>query len=171
MAMFNMLGTELKFSTADHSQTDDLAQFSYNLHKSSATGMCPFELVYGQQPIMPHENEKYADKGRKPVEFGVGDQVLLKLNPQIWKKISSKTVHHGLISKYDGPFEVDLIDMARQQTRRAPPVIRKEFEKMVLKILDHRTMDQSKKNRRMDYLVHWTGESKADATWECNVTM
>ena len=32
--------------------------------------------------------------------------VLLKLTPQIWKRISSKTRQRGLIPKYDGPFEV-----------------------------------------------------------------
>ncbi|KAL0388133.1 UNVERIFIED_CONTAM: Transposon Ty3-G Gag-Pol polyprotein [Sesamum radiatum] len=268
--LFNMMGTELKFSTANHPQTDgqtervnalvedylrhyvsasqrnwvdllDVAQFSYNLHKSSATGMSRFKLAYGQQPTTPHEvsvqrtggkcpaayryarskqelldeakdslakaqrrMKKYADMGRRHVEFNAGDQVLLKLTPQIWKKISSKSVHRGLIPKYDGPFEVmskvgslayrlklpdrlkihptfhvsflkkfhqDLLDAARQQTQRAPPVIRKEFEKTVLKILDHRTMGQSKKNRRTDYLVHWSGESEADATWERDVTL
>ncbi|KAK4388149.1 Transposon Ty3-I Gag-Pol polyprotein [Sesamum angolense] len=157
-ALFNMMGTELKFSTANHPQTDgqtervnalvedylrhyvsasqrnwvdflDVAQFSYNLHKSSATGMSPFELAYGQQPTMPYEisvqrtsgkcptayryarskqelldeakdslskaqrrMKKYADMGRRHVEFSAGDQVLLKLTPQIWKKISSKFV-------------------------------------------------------------------------------
>ncbi|KAL0336611.1 UNVERIFIED_CONTAM: hypothetical protein Sradi_4873000 [Sesamum radiatum] len=114
--------------------------------------------------------KKYTDMGRRHVEFGVGDQVLLKLTPQIWKKISSKFIHRRLIPKYDGPFE-DLLDTARQQTQRAPPVIRKQFEKTVLKILDHRTMGQSKKNRRTDYLVHWSGESQADATWEWDVTL
>ncbi|KAL0461931.1 UNVERIFIED_CONTAM: hypothetical protein Slati_0080700 [Sesamum latifolium] len=148
--------------------------------------------------------KKYADMGRRHVEFSVGDQVLLKLTPQIWKKISSKSVHRRLIPKYDGPFEVvskvgslayrlklpnrlkihptfhvsflkkfhqDLLDTSRQQAQRALPVIRKEFEKTVLKFLDHRTMGQSKKNRRTDYLVHWAGESEADATWEWDVTL
>ena len=32
--------------------------------------------------------------------------MLLKLTPQIWKQIVSKTGHRGLIPKYDGPFEV-----------------------------------------------------------------
>ncbi|KAL0373603.1 UNVERIFIED_CONTAM: hypothetical protein Sradi_3276000 [Sesamum radiatum] len=32
-------------------------------------------------------------------------------------------------------------------------------------------MGQSKKNRRTDYLVHWVGESEADATWEQDVTL
>ncbi|KAK4420212.1 hypothetical protein Salat_2434200 [Sesamum alatum] len=121
----------------------DPAQFCYNLHKLSATGMSPFELVYGQQPMTPHEivvqktggkcptayrfartkqemwdeakdslakaqrrMKKYTDKGRRPIEFSVGDQVLLKLTPQIWKKISAKVVNRGLVPKYDGPFEV-----------------------------------------------------------------
>ena len=50
--------------------------------------------------------KKYADRDRRPLEFQVGDRVLLKLTPQIWKKIRNKTRQRGLISKYDGPFEV-----------------------------------------------------------------
>ena len=50
--------------------------------------------------------KKYADKGRRPLEFQVGDKVLLKLTPQIWKKFRSESVHQGLIPKYDGPFEI-----------------------------------------------------------------
>lgn len=33
----------------------DMGQFCYNLHRSSATGKSPFEIVYGQQPLAPHE--------------------------------------------------------------------------------------------------------------------
>lgn len=50
--------------------------------------------------------KKYADAGTQPLEFNVGDKMLLKLTPQIWKKINSKMVHRGLVPKYDGPFEV-----------------------------------------------------------------
>ena len=50
--------------------------------------------------------KKYADRDCKPLEFQIGDKVLLKLTPQIWKKINSKTRQRGLIPKYDGPFEV-----------------------------------------------------------------
>lgn len=49
---------------------------------------------------------KCANRSRRDVEYVVGDKVLLKLTPQIWKTISSKTVHRGLIPKYDGPFEI-----------------------------------------------------------------
>ncbi|KAK4384457.1 hypothetical protein Sango_3058500 [Sesamum angolense] len=161
----------------------DVAQFSYKLHKSSAMEdgwKVPCSLPVCKQERLDEAKDslakaqcglkKYADMGRQHVEFGVRDQVLLKLTPQIWKKISSKSVHWGLIQKYDGPFE-DLLDTVGQQTQRAPPVIRKEFEMTVRKILDHRTMGQSKKNRRTDYLVHWSGESEANGTWERDVTL
>jgi hypothetical protein len=50
--------------------------------------------------------KKYADRNRRPLEFQVGDLVMLKLTPQIWKKITSKRWHKGLFQWYDGPFEV-----------------------------------------------------------------
>lgn len=50
--------------------------------------------------------KKYADKNRRPLEFKVGDKVLLKLTPPISKKIDSRVRHRALVSRYDGPFEV-----------------------------------------------------------------
>ena len=170
--LFNMLGSDLKFSTANHPQTDgqtermnqlleeylrhyvtasqrnwvellDTAQFCYNIQQSSATGMSPAEIVFGRQPLTPHEvakqksqgicpaayrfardktellelardslakaqrrMKKYADKHRRDLEMSVGDKVMLKLTPQIWKKITDKRFHKGLVQKYDGPFEI-----------------------------------------------------------------
>jgi len=268
--LFNLIGTELKFSTANHPQTDgqterinalleeylshyvtasqgnwlslmDTAQFCYNLHQSTSTGMSPAELAFGQQPLTPvgvakqksggkcpaaykfalgkqemidqardslakaqRRMKKSADASRRPLEFKVGDLVLLKLTPQIWKKIKSKAVHRGLIPKYDGPFEVvkqvgrvayrlklperlkvhptfhvsylkpfhqDLVNRERQQGKRAPPVIRKQFDKGVEKILDHRTLGQNIKNRRTDYLVQWKDGGEADASWGRDVSL
>ena len=34
--------------------------------------------------------KKYADKGRRPLEFEEGEKVLLKLTPQIWKQVWNK---------------------------------------------------------------------------------
>lgn len=50
--------------------------------------------------------KKFADKHMLDLGFQIADKVLLKLTPQIWKKISSKARHRGLIPKYDGPFSV-----------------------------------------------------------------
>jgi hypothetical protein len=171
-ALFNMLGSELKFSTGYHPQTDgqtervnalledylrhyastsqknwlellDVAQFAYNMHKSSATGMSPSELVFGQQPLAPHEvaaqktggkcpaayrfardrqelleqakdslakarqrMKKFADEKRRPLEFAVGDMVMLKLPHKVLRKFRRGIIHKGLMPKYDGPFEV-----------------------------------------------------------------
>ena len=80
--LFKMWGTECKFSTANHPQTDgqaervnqmleeylrhfvtasqknwlellEPAQLSYNLQQSSATGISPFEVAIGFQPRTP----------------------------------------------------------------------------------------------------------------------
>ena len=50
--------------------------------------------------------KKYVDKGRRPLEFEEGEKVLLKLTPQIWKKIRNKHFQRGLIPKFDDPFEI-----------------------------------------------------------------
>ena len=50
--------------------------------------------------------KKYVDQGRRALEFEEGEKVLLKLTPQIWKKIQNKKFQRGLIPKYDGPFEI-----------------------------------------------------------------
>ena len=94
--LFKLLGSDLNFSTANHPQTDgqteringlleeylrhyvtatqknwvdllDTAQLCYNLHRSSATGMCPFELAMGWQPRTPLDVPKQRVGGDRPV--------------------------------------------------------------------------------------------------------
>uniref|UniRef100_A0A803P659 Reverse transcriptase domain-containing protein n=1 Tax=Cannabis sativa TaxID=3483 RepID=A0A803P659_CANSA len=65
-----------------------------------------FELARDILKKASRRMKKYADKHRRDLEFFVGDQVLLKLTPQIWKKITDKRYHEGLVQKYDGPFEI-----------------------------------------------------------------
>ena len=50
--------------------------------------------------------KKYAYQHHCSFEFIMGEKVLLKLTPQIWKHIVSKNSHRGLIHKYYGQFEV-----------------------------------------------------------------
>ncbi|KAE8668158.1 hypothetical protein F3Y22_tig00112344pilonHSYRG00099 [Hibiscus syriacus] len=168
--LFKLLGTELNFSTSFHPQTDrqtervnallecylryfvsanqrdwanllDVAQFSYNLQRSEATGRSPFELATGQQPLTPHtltmpldegkspgatkmakswegdagitraclekarkKMKKWADEKKRHRVFSVGDLVIVKLLPQQFKALRS--VHKGLIQRYEGPFQV-----------------------------------------------------------------
>ena len=143
--------------------------------------------------------KKYVDQHHLSVEFNVGDKVLLKLTPQIWKQIASKTRHRGLIPKYDGPFEVvkrvgevayrlklserlkihrtfhvsflkpyfaDADDPDKNRSKRPPLSIPKQFDAKTEKSLDHRVFGTSKKNTKIEFLVHWKSKSAVDAIWE-----
>ena len=69
--------------------------------KTEGNSPATYKMAQSQQEIFDEARDslekatrqmkKYADRDRKPLEFQVGDKVLLKLTPQIWKKISSKT--------------------------------------------------------------------------------
>ncbi|GJT68154.1 putative reverse transcriptase domain-containing protein [Tanacetum coccineum] len=98
-----------------------LVEFSYNNNYHSSVRCAPFEALYGKKccsSIMWAEvgegqliDPIYADKRRKPLEFSVGDYVLLKVSP--WKGV----VHFGkkgkLAPRFVGTFEI---------TRRISPV-------------------------------------------------
>ncbi|KAL9162466.1 hypothetical protein ABFS82_07G091600 [Erythranthe guttata] len=58
-----------------------------------------------------------------------------------------------------------------RKRREPPPVVRKEFEREIQQILDHKTQGQSKKNRRTEFLIHWKNSEVADATWEKAVNL
>ncbi|GJX74233.1 putative reverse transcriptase domain-containing protein [Tanacetum coccineum] len=108
-----------------------LAEFSYNNIYHYSIRCAPFEALYGRKcrspvlwaeigegsligPELMHETtnkvavrdrqKSYADNRRKPLEFEVGDRVMLKVSP--WKDV----VHFGkkgkLAPRYVGPFEI-----------------------------------------------------------------
>ena len=45
----------------------DVAQFCFNSQKSSSSNKSPFEVVNGQQPLLPHTVDEY--RGRNPQDF------------------------------------------------------------------------------------------------------
>jgi len=50
-------------------------------------------------------------------------------------------------------------------------VVTHQYDKDVEWILDRREKGQSKKNRRVEFLVHWKGQSQAEATWEKDIKL
>nr|GEW33463.1 putative reverse transcriptase domain-containing protein [Tanacetum cinerariifolium] len=109
-----------------------LVEFSYNNNYHKSIKCAPFEALYGHKcrspviwteigesqliglEIAQETTEKifqikerlksYADKRRKPLEFKVGDRVLLKVSP--WKGVVPFGKKGKLAPRYVGPFEI-----------------------------------------------------------------
>ncbi|KAD3337351.1 hypothetical protein E3N88_32871 [Mikania micrantha] len=90
-----------------------LVEFSYNNSYHASIGMAPFEALYGRKcrsPICWTKSairrllKSYADKRRKPLEFDVGDMVLLKVSP--WKGVVRFRKKGKLAPRYVGPFKI-----------------------------------------------------------------
>ncbi|GJX61003.1 putative reverse transcriptase domain-containing protein [Tanacetum coccineum] len=85
-----------------------LVEFSYNNSYHSSVRCALFEALYGRKcrsPIMWAEvGEGYADNRRKPLEYSVGDYVLLKLSP--WKGVVRFGKKGKLAPRFVGPFEI-----------------------------------------------------------------
>ncbi|GJS30088.1 putative reverse transcriptase domain-containing protein [Tanacetum coccineum] len=76
-------------------------EFSYNNSYHTSIKASPFEALYG--PAHDHQ-KSYADVRRKPLEFQVGDKVMLKVLP--WKGVIRFGKRGKLNPRYIGPFNV-----------------------------------------------------------------
>ncbi|GKB53191.1 putative reverse transcriptase domain-containing protein [Tanacetum coccineum] len=111
-SMQEALGTRLDMSMAYHPQTVDqrswdvhlpLVDFSYNNNYHSSVRCTPFEIK--DRLKAPHDRQKsYDDKRRKPLEFSIGDYVLLKVSP--WKGFVRFGKKGKLAPIFVGPFEI-----------------------------------------------------------------
>nr|GFB00918.1 putative reverse transcriptase domain-containing protein [Tanacetum cinerariifolium] len=83
-----------------------LVEFSYNNSYHASIKAAPFEALYGQKYRSPiYWTEKsYVDLKRKPMEFQVGDKVMLKVSP--WKEVVCFGKRGKLNLMYVGPFKV-----------------------------------------------------------------
>ncbi|GKC36978.1 putative reverse transcriptase domain-containing protein [Tanacetum coccineum] len=89
-----------------------LVEFSYNNSYHTSIKAAPFEALYGRKCRSPVSREQsardrqksYADLKRKPMEFQVGDKVMLKVSP--WKGVVRFGKRGKLNPRYVGPFKV-----------------------------------------------------------------
>nr|GEV09842.1 putative reverse transcriptase domain-containing protein [Tanacetum cinerariifolium] len=92
-----------------------LVEFPYNNSQHKSIKCVPFEALYGQtmEKIMQikkrlkmvrDRQKSYVNKRRKPLEFKVGDRVLLRVSP--WKGVVRIGRKGQLVPWYVGPFEI-----------------------------------------------------------------
>ncbi|GJV60931.1 putative reverse transcriptase domain-containing protein [Tanacetum coccineum] len=83
-----------------------LVEFSYNNSYHSSVRCAPFEALYGRKcrSAIMWAKKSYDDKRRKPLEFSVGDYVLLKVSP--WKGVVRFRKKGKLAPRFVGPFEI-----------------------------------------------------------------
>ncbi|GJS32168.1 putative reverse transcriptase domain-containing protein [Tanacetum coccineum] len=88
-----------------------LVEFSYNNSYHTSIKAAPFEALYGRKCRSPDRmqaardrQKSYADKRRRPLEFEVGDKVMLKVAP--WKGVMRFGKRGKLNPRYIGPFRI-----------------------------------------------------------------
>ncbi|GKB42061.1 putative reverse transcriptase domain-containing protein [Tanacetum coccineum] len=90
-----------------------LVEFSYNNSYHASIKAAPYEALYGSKCRSPIKNrllaarshqKSYADKRLKPLEFEVGDMVLLKVSP--WKGVVRFRKRRKLSPRYIWPFKI-----------------------------------------------------------------
>ncbi|GJR37708.1 putative reverse transcriptase domain-containing protein [Tanacetum coccineum] len=83
-----------------------LMEFSYNNSYHASIKASPFEALYGQKCRSPvcWSEKSYADERCKPLEFQVGDRVMLKVSP--WKGVVRFGKRGKLNPRYIGPLKV-----------------------------------------------------------------
>ncbi|GJW89476.1 hypothetical protein Tco_0164816 [Tanacetum coccineum] len=99
--------------------------------------------------------KSYADKRRKPLEFSVGDHVLLKVSP--WKGVIRFGKKGKLAHRFFGPLEI---------TERNGPVDAKlNFVEEPVEILE-REIKKLKRSRISIVKVGWNSKRGPEYTWE-----
>ncbi|GJR71388.1 reverse transcriptase domain-containing protein [Tanacetum coccineum] len=84
-----------------------LVEFSYYNSYHTSIKAAPFESLYGRKcrsPVARVRQKSYADKRRKPLEFQVGDKVMLKVSP--WKGVIRFGKRGKLNPRYIRPFKI-----------------------------------------------------------------
>nr|GEV04554.1 putative reverse transcriptase domain-containing protein [Tanacetum cinerariifolium] len=105
-ALQKALGKKLNMSTAYHPETDDQSERTIQTLKDMLRA-CVMDFGGSWDihlPLVGSCQKSYADKRHKPLEFKVGDLVLLKLSSQ--KGVVRFGKKGKLALRYAGPFEI-----------------------------------------------------------------
>ncbi|GJT85207.1 protein LAZ1, partial [Tanacetum coccineum] len=104
--------------------------------------------------------KSYADKRRKPLEFQVGDRVLLKVSP--WKGVIRFGKKGKLAPRYVGPFEIPDVQVPLDEIEIDENL---RFVEEPIEIVE-RDVKKLKRRRIPLVKVRWNSRQGAEYTWE-----
>ncbi|GJX86589.1 putative reverse transcriptase domain-containing protein [Tanacetum coccineum] len=153
-------------------------EFSYNYSYHASIKHAPYEALYGRKcrsPICWSEvgdsqltspelirdtTEKIADRRTKPLEFEVGDMVLLKVSP--WKGVVHFGKRRKLSPRYIGPFkEGDIVVLINEIQLDDKLHMIEELVEVV-----DREVKRLKQSRIPIVKVRWNSQRGPEFTWE-----
>ncbi|KAI3451216.1 hypothetical protein Pfo_007881 [Paulownia fortunei] len=131
---------------------------------------------------------KWADEKRRPQEFNMGNQVLVKLLAQQFKalyegsfpvvakvgKVSYRIdlptflkIHHVFhVVSMLKPYHEDEEDPKRGQSHPAPHVVTKYYDKEIEEVLTKKIIRRHSIRPYAQYLIKWKGLPESEVTWE-----
>ncbi|GJS43281.1 ribonuclease H-like domain-containing protein [Tanacetum coccineum] len=145
-----------------------LAEFSYNNSYHSSIRSAPFEALYGRKSARDRQ-KSYADNRYKPLEFEVGDRVMLKVSP--WKGVIRFGKNGKLAPRYVGPFEIlERIGPVAYQSDDCSEGIEGvdktlRFVEEPVEIMD-REVKSLKRSKIALVKVRWNSKRGPEFTWE-----
>ncbi|GJR75782.1 putative reverse transcriptase domain-containing protein [Tanacetum coccineum] len=192
-SMQEALGTRLDMSTAYHPQTDGQSERTIQTLEDMLRacvldfGMTPLYCtksvvavlalgltvwqhadIKDRLKVARDRQKSYADKRRKPLEFSVGDYVLLKVSP--WKGVVRFGKKGKLAPRFVGPFEIREKKCLADPTLKVPlDEIRVDaklnFVEEPVEILE-REFKKLKRSRIAIVKVRWNSKRGPEFTWE-----
>nr|GEW63783.1 hypothetical protein [Tanacetum cinerariifolium] len=161
-SMQEPLGTRLDMSTTYHPRTDSQSERTIQTLEDILRA-----CIKDRLKVARDRQKSYADKKRKPLEFSVGDYVLLKVSP--WKGVVRFRKKEKLEPQFVGPFgiiekvgpvayKLDLpekLDVDDKLNFMEDPVeiMEREFKKL-------------KRSRISIVKVRWNSKHDPEFTWE-----
>ncbi|GJV98609.1 putative reverse transcriptase domain-containing protein [Tanacetum coccineum] len=140
-----------------------LVEFSYNNSYHASIKAAPFEALYGQKCRSPIcwaevEDRSYDNIKRKPLEFQVGDRIMLKVSPR--KGVIRFGKQGKLNPRYIGPFKIlERIGLVAYKLELP--------EELKLVEIRDREVKKLKQSRIPIVKVRWNSKRGPEFMWEC----